>query len=215
MAMGILAVFDMAGVDVGVNVHRANAERYPPDPAYYQADVALHAAGRLGQKTGKGFYDQIEPGPRVCDGTACHFEGGRTLEAHLARCGPLGAVRCLGHCYGAPAFQTGAAVFARPRDESLESWLAGWGEEGSPAPDLLPIRRRSLAEVPVVLRHLLRGAATQTFDEYELPDGEAILRALEAASRAPKDSSPGRRPSRGRCCSRCSRSRRRAWPPAR
>ncbi len=56
MAMGILAVFDMAGIDVGVNVHRANADRYPPDPTYYQADLALHAAGRLGQKTGKGYY---------------------------------------------------------------------------------------------------------------------------------------------------------------
>ena len=29
MAMGILAVFDMAGIDVGVNVHRTNAHRYP------------------------------------------------------------------------------------------------------------------------------------------------------------------------------------------
>ena len=44
----------MAGIDVGVNVHRTNAHRYPPDPTYYQADVALHAAGRLGQKTGRG-----------------------------------------------------------------------------------------------------------------------------------------------------------------
>ena len=146
------------------------------------SDIATRRGLPLATVMGvRSFYDQIEPGPRVCDGTACHFEGGRTLEAHLARCGPLGAVRCLGHCYGAPAFQTGAAVFARPRDESLESWLAGWGEDGSPAPDLLPIPRHSLAEVPVVLRHLLRGAATQTFDEYELPDGEAILRALEAA----------------------------------
>ena len=146
------------------------------------SDIATRRGLPLATVMGvRSFYDQIEPGPRVCDGTACHFEGGRTLEAHLAPCGPLGAVRCLGHCYGAPAFQTGAAVFARPRDESLESWLAGWGEDGSPAPDLLPIPRHSLAEVPVVLRHLLRGAATQTFDEYELPDGEAILRALEAA----------------------------------
>ena len=29
MAMGILAVFDMAGIDVGVNVHKANAAQYP------------------------------------------------------------------------------------------------------------------------------------------------------------------------------------------
>jgi 3-hydroxyacyl-CoA dehydrogenase len=63
MAMGILAVFDMAGIDVGVNVHKANASRYPPDPAYYQADFALAEAGRLGQKNGKGYY-RYEPGNR-------------------------------------------------------------------------------------------------------------------------------------------------------
>src|ERR1700733_7998476 len=64
MAMGILAVFDMAGIDVGVNVHRANADRYPPDPSYYRADLALHAAGRLGQKNGKGYYKYL-PGDRA------------------------------------------------------------------------------------------------------------------------------------------------------
>jgi 3-hydroxyacyl-CoA dehydrogenase len=64
MAMGILAVFDMAGIDVGVNVHKANASQYPPDPAYYQADFALHEAGRLGQKNGKGYY-RYEPGNRA------------------------------------------------------------------------------------------------------------------------------------------------------
>ena len=64
MAMGILAVFDMAGIDVGVNVHKANAAQYPPDPAYYQADFALYEAGRLGQKNGKGYY-RYEPGNRT------------------------------------------------------------------------------------------------------------------------------------------------------
>jgi 3-hydroxyacyl-CoA dehydrogenase len=64
MAMGILAVFDMAGVDVGVKVHRANADRYPPDPTYYQADVALYEAGRLGQKSGAGYY-RYDPGDRT------------------------------------------------------------------------------------------------------------------------------------------------------
>ena len=63
MAMGILAVFDMAGVDVGVHVHRSNMAHYPPDPTYYQADFALFDAGRLGQKTGKGYY-RYEPGDR-------------------------------------------------------------------------------------------------------------------------------------------------------
>ena len=64
MAMGILGVFDMAGVDVGVNVHKANAAQYPPDPTYYQADFALYEAGRLGQKSGKGYY-RYEPGSRT------------------------------------------------------------------------------------------------------------------------------------------------------
>ena len=64
MAMGILAVFDMAGIDVGVNVHKANASQFPPDPTYYQADFALHEAGRLGQKNGKGYY-RYEPGNRA------------------------------------------------------------------------------------------------------------------------------------------------------
>jgi 3-hydroxyacyl-CoA dehydrogenase len=64
MAMGILAVFDMGGVDIGVKVHQANADRYPPDPTYYQSDFALYEAGRLGQKTSKGYY-RYEPGDRT------------------------------------------------------------------------------------------------------------------------------------------------------
>jgi 3-hydroxyacyl-CoA dehydrogenase len=56
MAMGILAVFDLAGIDVGVHIHRGNPGQYPPDPTYYQADMALFDAGRLGQKNGKGYY---------------------------------------------------------------------------------------------------------------------------------------------------------------
>ena len=63
MAMGILAVFDMAGVDVGVHIHKNNAHLYPPDPTYYQADFALFDAGRMGQKTGKGYYRYV-PGDR-------------------------------------------------------------------------------------------------------------------------------------------------------
>lgn len=56
MAMGILTVFDMAGIDVGVNVRKANADKLPEDPNYYQASQALYDAGRLGQKNGKGYY---------------------------------------------------------------------------------------------------------------------------------------------------------------
>ncbi len=63
MAMGLLAVYDMAGVDIGINVHKANADQYPIDPTYYQAEVALGEHGRYGQKSGKGFY-KYEKGDR-------------------------------------------------------------------------------------------------------------------------------------------------------
>jgi 3-hydroxyacyl-CoA dehydrogenase len=88
MAMGILAVFDMAGIDVGVNVHRTNAHRYPPDPTYYQADAALHAAGRLGQKTGKGFY-RYEKGDRT------RHEDPEAVEILARRAAELGVERRL------------------------------------------------------------------------------------------------------------------------
>jgi len=83
MAMGILAVFDMAGIDVGVNVHKANAEQFPPDPTYYQADFALHDAGRLGQKNGKGYY-RYEPGNRT------RFDDPEALAILAARAKQLG-----------------------------------------------------------------------------------------------------------------------------
>lgn len=83
MAMGILAVFDMAGIDVGVNVHKSNADKYPPDPTYYQADIALHAAGRLGQKNGKGYYRYL-PGDRTRHDDP---EALAILREHAARLG--------------------------------------------------------------------------------------------------------------------------------
>ena len=66
MAMGLLAVYDMAGVDIGINVHKANADQYPIDPTYYQAEVALGEHGRYGQKSGKGYY-LYAPGSRQAE----------------------------------------------------------------------------------------------------------------------------------------------------
>ena len=56
MAMGILAVFDMAGVDIG---HLTRVERkhlLPDDPTFYRCSAMLTERGWLGQKTGRGFY---------------------------------------------------------------------------------------------------------------------------------------------------------------
>lgn len=86
MAMGILAVFDMAGIDVGVNIHKAHADRYPPDPTYYQADFALVEAGRLGQKNGKGYY-RYEPGDRT------RHDDPEAIEILRARAAKLGVER--------------------------------------------------------------------------------------------------------------------------
>ena len=64
MAMGILAVFDMAGVDVGVKARRANPEHVPKDdPTFYRASQVLFDQDWLGQKSGKGYY-RYEAGSR-------------------------------------------------------------------------------------------------------------------------------------------------------
>ena len=51
MAMGILAVFDMAGVDVAALTRRASS-----DPGDFRCSSILYQQGWFGQKTGRGFY---------------------------------------------------------------------------------------------------------------------------------------------------------------
>lgn len=110
----------------------------------------------------RSFYDQIDRLPRVCDGAACHFAGAEALRQRFAARGPVGAVRCLGHCYDAPSARVDDAVHGRSGRDS-------------------PIPVSTLADPPVVLRNLVRLERTAPEDEYELPDGESILSALEAA----------------------------------
>lgn len=54
MAMGPLAVADLAGLDVGHKVRQVLPD-LPDDPAYHVADKLVEM-GRLGQKSGAGFY---------------------------------------------------------------------------------------------------------------------------------------------------------------
>ena len=55
MAMGPNAVGDLAGLDVGYQVRREWGDR-PDDPRFYRVSNLLVEHGRLGQKTGSGFY---------------------------------------------------------------------------------------------------------------------------------------------------------------
>jgi 3-hydroxyacyl-CoA dehydrogenase len=56
MAMGPLAVFDLAGLDVGYKARQGLPESERGDPRAYRVADALVEMGRLGQKTGAGFY---------------------------------------------------------------------------------------------------------------------------------------------------------------
>ncbi len=61
MAMGILAVYDMAGVEVGDNTRIANPHMVPADPSFYRCSTLLVANKWLGQKVGRGYYRYDSP----------------------------------------------------------------------------------------------------------------------------------------------------------
>jgi 3-hydroxyacyl-CoA dehydrogenase len=72
MAMGPLRVFDLAGLDVGYKARQALPDDMKGDPKTYRVPDRLVEAGRLGQKTGAGFYTYDEkrrpmPDPAVQD----------------------------------------------------------------------------------------------------------------------------------------------------
>ena len=56
MAMGPLAVFDLAGLDVGYKARQGLPEAERGDPRAFSVADALVEMGRLGQKTAAGFY---------------------------------------------------------------------------------------------------------------------------------------------------------------
>jgi len=55
MAMGPFAVADLAGLDIGYKARQARSD-LPDDPRYFRIGNMLVERGRLGQKSGEGFY---------------------------------------------------------------------------------------------------------------------------------------------------------------
>ncbi len=140
MAMGILAVFDMAGVDVGHLTRVARGDGFHNDPTYYRPSAMLTERGWLGQKTGRGYY-RYEAGKRVDDPEVIELlheegkrlgvplrkpsaeeivqrclyglinEGARVLEERIAfRAGDVDVVYTSG--YGFPRYRGGPMFYA-------------------------------------------------------------------------------------------------------
>lgn len=60
MAMGPLRVFDLAGLDVGYKARQALSDEEKGDPKTYRVPDLLVELGRMGQKSGAGFYTYDE-----------------------------------------------------------------------------------------------------------------------------------------------------------
>ena len=56
MAMGPLAVLDLAGLDVTWRIRQSRRELIAHDPSYARLGDELYGLGRYGQKTGRGYY---------------------------------------------------------------------------------------------------------------------------------------------------------------
>jgi 3-hydroxybutyryl-CoA dehydrogenase len=70
--MGPFELIDLIGLDVNLAVSRQIHEAYHHDPRYTPSLIQreLVAAGRLGRKTGRGFYDHAEDAPKPLPQTA-------------------------------------------------------------------------------------------------------------------------------------------------
>ncbi len=138
--MGVLSMYDLAGIDVGFHVRESRREEIAHDPSYELVADRLYEMGRYGQKTGRGFYvyegREQKPDPEVeqlCVDIAAELgiprreigdreilerciymlinEGADILEEGIAyRPGDIDVVWCNG--YGFPRFRGGPMQYA-------------------------------------------------------------------------------------------------------
>ena len=129
-AMGIFAVHDMAGNDVGYQTRKAQMATRPSDRRWNDLILKLCDQGRLGQKSGKGWY-RYEAGDRTPQRDP---ELEAFIVAESARMGiarkPIGEEEILKRCLygmvneGAKLLEQGIAL--RPSDIDI-TYLTGYG----------------------------------------------------------------------------------------
>lgn len=129
-AMGIFAVHDMAGNDVGYQTRKAQMASRPQDRRWNDLIMKLCDLGRLGQKTGKGWY-QYAPGDRTPqrDPELEQYIAEESVRMGIQR-QPLDEQEILKRCLygmvneGAKLLEQGIAL--RPSDIDI-TYLTGYG----------------------------------------------------------------------------------------
>jgi 3-hydroxyacyl-CoA dehydrogenase len=185
-AMGIFAVHDMAGNDVGYPTRKAQMATRPTDRRWNDIILKLVEMGRLGQKSGRGWY-RYEAGDRKP-------QRDPELEAWIveesARMGitrrPIGEDEILERCLygmvneGARLLEHGIAL--RPSDIDIV-YLTGYG---FPAAQGGPMHMADRIGLPKVLDAVRRLHAEQGFWWQPAP----LLERLVAESRCFADLQP-------------------------
>lgn len=136
MPMGPLALRDLVGLDVTVLVRRERRNRLPAGARMPEVVEALHAAGRLGMKNGKGFY-RYAGRQRIADPEALAILAVRARQSGLPRL-ELSDAQILERLLlplvneGAKALADGTAL----RESDIDVvWTSGYGfprHEGGP-----------------------------------------------------------------------------------
>jgi len=129
-AMGIFAVHDMAGNDVGYQTRKAQMTTRPTDRRWNDLIMKLVEMGRLGQKSGSGWY-RYEPGQRTPqrDPALEHFivEESRRLGIERKAIGEDEILeRCLYGMVNEGARLLEAGIAQRPSDIDIV-YVTGYG----------------------------------------------------------------------------------------
>lgn len=149
-AMGIFAVHDMAGNDVGYQTRKAQMATRPQDRRWNDLIMKLCEQGRLGQKSGKGWY-RYEKGERTPHRDP---ELEQFIVEESARMGivrrPIGEVEILKRCLygmvneGARLLEQGIAL--RPSDIDI-TYITGYGFPAQQGGPMFMADRIGLAQV--------------------------------------------------------------------